>query len=246
MAASWRRASAGAPRFAIDVPSSFGFARPGVNAVLAISSDGRRIAFAADGALYVWSAETGKVQRLADTAGARAPFFSPDDREIAFFTADELRRIPADGGVATTISRAPGGGAGTWAADGTILFHRWAGDTGVSRVSALGGEPQLLTPSAERADARGAPALLPDGRHYLFATSHVRGAERQMCVASIEGGDVTCLGRADSTVGTPRPVTSCSSGAVNSWRSPLMRPVVRRLERRCPSMPRCAGSAQPG
>jgi hypothetical protein len=135
-------------RFAIDVPSSFGLTRPGANRVLSVSPDGRRIAFTAARVIWVWSAETGKLQRLADTVGARAPFFSHDGREIGFFTSDELRRIPATGGLATTIARAPGGGSGAWAADDMILYQlnqvMCIGAVGLLSVglAAQGSEPQ--------------------------------------------------------------------------------------------------------
>ena len=190
----------GSLRFPIEVPSSLGLTRPGVNRLLSVSPDGRKLAFAAGRAIWVWSAETGTVERLKDTVGARAPFFSHDGREIGFFTAGELRRIPADGGVATTIVRAAGGGAAAWAADGTILYQRWAGENGLWRVNARGGEPQFLVPAKSEGELRRAPAWLPDGRHYLFITGHLRVADRRMCVGSIDTTDATCFERGDSNV----------------------------------------------
>ena len=187
-------------RFPIEVPSSLGLTRPGLNRVLSISPDGRRVAFAAGRAIWLWSAATGAVERLSDTEGARAPFFSHDGREIGFFTTNELRRIPAEGGVATTIVSAPGGGAAAWAADGTILYQRWAGEGGVWRVDARGGEPRLLVSATNQGELRRAPALLPDGRHYLYITGHLRLADRQMCVGSIDTAEATCFGRGDSNV----------------------------------------------
>ncbi len=187
-------------RFPIEVPFSLGLTRPGVNPVLSVSPDGRTVALAASRSIWVWSADSGTLQRLADTVGARAPFFSYDGREIAFFTADELRRIPATGGVATTIARAPAGGAGVWAQDGTILFQRWVGELGLWRVNARGGEPELVTPAGNGLELRRAPALLPDGRHYLFITGHLSVADRRMCVGSIESAEASCFGRGDSNV----------------------------------------------
>jgi eukaryotic-like serine/threonine-protein kinase len=187
-------------RFPIEVPSSLGLARPGLNRTLSVSPDGRRIALATGQAIWLWSAETGTIERLRDTVGARAPFFSHDGREIGFFTSDELRRIPVDGGVATTIVRAAGGGGAEWGADGTILYQRWAGGGGLWRVDAGGGEPQLLIPARNEGELRRAPALLPDGRHYLYITGHLRGADRQMCVGSIDTAEASCFGRGDSTV----------------------------------------------
>jgi Tol biopolymer transport system component len=182
------------------VPSSLGLTRPGLNPPLSVSPDGRKVAFAAGRAIWVWSAETGRAERLGDTFGARAPFFSYDGREIGFFTTDELRRIPSSGGVATTIVNSPGGGAAVWGADGTILYQRWAGEGGLWRVHAQGGEPQLLVPAGHEGELRRAPAWLPDGRHYLFITGHLPVADRQMCVGSIDTKDTSCFGRGDSNV----------------------------------------------
>ena len=119
-----------------------------------------------------WQRAVG-VGALAVAVGARAPFFSHDGREIGFFTTNELRRIPAGGGVATTISRAAGGGAGDWAADGTILYQRWAGEGGLWRVSARGGEPQLLVPAKKEGELRRARHCYPTAAttSILLATS---------------------------------------------------------------------------
>jgi Tol biopolymer transport system component len=206
VAGGWRLrrspATMGPLRFAIDVPQSFGLTRPGVNPVLSVSFDGRHVAFAAERAIWVWSAETGKVQRLRDTAGGRAPFFSPDGRDVGFFTADELRRVPVDGGPASSIAAVPGGGAAAWAADGTIFYQPWLGtDPGLWRVSAQGGTPHLLRPSAKQSARLSVfPTLLPDGRHYLFVTPDLHVNSRKICVAPIEAGDADCFARADSQV----------------------------------------------
>ena len=65
--------------------------RPIGNIRLAISPDGRRVAFigneGADAALWVREFDQPEARRLPDTRGAFAPFFSPDGKSIGFFTA---------------------------------------------------------------------------------------------------------------------------------------------------------------
>ena len=186
-------------RFTIEVPPSVALTRPGVNPVLTVSPNGGKVAFATGGAIWVWSAETGQVERLADTEGGRAPFFSHDGREIGFFTADELRRIAVSGGPAATIARAAGGGAAAWASDDTILYHRWVGEQiGLWRVKGHGGQPQLLKRAGRQQELRGTPVLLPDGRHFLYITGDLRVSHRQMCVGSIDAEDTTCFPGGDS------------------------------------------------
>lgn len=49
---------------------------------------------------------------------------TPDNRFIACSVGEELKRIPAQGGTATTISRLAGAFRGaTWSADGTTIVY---------------------------------------------------------------------------------------------------------------------------
>jgi hypothetical protein len=73
-------------------------------AQLALSPDGRRLAFVAArrrGASQLWIRPLDGVQAqpLPGTAGASFPFWSPDSRSIAFFAGGELKKIDTTGGV---------------------------------------------------------------------------------------------------------------------------------------------------
>jgi len=188
-------------RFSIHLPAGSLLVRPNINPVIAVSPDGRQIALSRTGGIWLWSAETGETRRLEDTQGAIAPFFSPDGREIAFFAADELRRVPVAGGPATSVAAAPAGIAGTWGRDDTILYSRWIGaDAGLWSVRAEGGTPSLIVPSKSPQDLQAFPTFLPDGRHYLFLKGALGGAvgERRLCVGSLEGGAPECIAPCDS------------------------------------------------
>jgi Tol biopolymer transport system component len=208
LAALWgagREPASESLRFVVPPPNGTILIRPAVSPVLAASPDGRRLAFVATAgganSLWLWSAEDGESRRLEGTDGGNGPFFSPDGSEIAFFAADELRRIPVAGGPAAAITSAPSGLAGTWARDGTILFTRWIGpEAGLWRVSSAGGGASLVAPAASFTELRNYPAFLPDGRHYLFTRRAFGGptGERQVCVASLDGGEPACLAPCDS------------------------------------------------
>ena len=73
------------------------------------SPDGRRFVHVADAAsprvpLWMRSLDSLTSQPLAGTEGATGPFWSPDSRFVAFFTAGELRKFDVIGGPPVTIT----------------------------------------------------------------------------------------------------------------------------------------------
>jgi len=196
--------SASAPetvRFTIPASASMPLQRPSTSPVLAVSRDGRQIAFTSTGALWLWTAQAGEPRRLEDTENAVGPFFSPEGREIAFFAGDELRRLPLSGGPSTTITRAPAGSAGVWAPGGLILYNRWIGpEAGLWSVPAAGGVPRLVARASKPTDIRAFPDVLPDGRHYVYLSGAygMEVGKRHICVASLDGGEPDCSASGDS------------------------------------------------
>jgi serine/threonine-protein kinase len=99
------------------------------------------------------------------TEGAYAPFFSPDNRWIAFFAANTLQKVPLQGGQPVTLCEARTAQGGAWGPDNTIIFADAEGSKLV-RISASGGEPTTIVTPAEFGPASwgfGAPEFLPDG-----------------------------------------------------------------------------------
>lgn len=149
----------------------------------AISPDGRRLAFVAvaqDGgtALWIRSLAAGTAQQLTGTEGATLPFWSPDSRQVGFFQASKLKNVDPGSGAVKILCDAPDGFGGAWNDRGTIIFA--FGGSGASsgpsdidsnsifKISASGGEPQLVTKSNAPNAPIIWPAALPDGDHFLY------------------------------------------------------------------------------
>ncbi len=141
---------------------------------MALSPDGQTLAFVgSDSAghtrLWVRPLRSLVAQMLEGTDGATYPFWSPDNRYIAFFSPGKLKKIEVTGGPALNICDASSGRGGSWNKDGVIIFA--ADATGnLSRVSAEGGTPVGITQiDSSRHDlSHRWPYFLPDGNHFLY------------------------------------------------------------------------------
>ena len=107
-----------------------------------------------------------------DQNGAYHPFFSPDSRWVGYVTPTELRKIPVTGGTSLTLCPLSRSRGATWLEDDTVVFAA-SPASGLSRVPAIGGEPQPLTTldEAKKEMTHRWPQALPGGRAVLF-TSH--------------------------------------------------------------------------
>jgi Tol biopolymer transport system component/predicted Ser/Thr protein kinase len=158
-----------------SIPLAVNFSQVPPSSRLAISPDGRRLAFAgagADGRLLLWVRALDGLtsQPLAGTDGAMAPFWSADSRFIAFIAAGKLKRIDASGGPTSTLCDVPSGQLpGSWNRDNDILFTPDSGAP-LARVAATGGKPSPATAlDRQLGETRHAfPYFLPDGRHFLY------------------------------------------------------------------------------
>ena len=109
----------------------------------------------------------------------RGPFVSPDGAWVAYFVGESsgtitarLVKAPIDGGAPVVIGAIDALlRGGTWASDGTIVFATARPTTGLFRVRATGGTPELLTtPDSAKGEADHLwPSILPGGRHVLFS-----------------------------------------------------------------------------
>jgi Tol biopolymer transport system component len=136
-----------------------------------ISPDGRRLAFVAtvDGKTLLWvrSLDSLTAQSLAGTEDAASPFWSPDSRFLAFFSAGRLKKVDVTGGPPQTLCTVDGVRGGTWSRDGTILFSGAPGP--IRRVPAAGGVPTTVTKVQSPSElSHNWPQFLPDGRHFLY------------------------------------------------------------------------------
>ena len=121
--------------------------------------------------IYLRSLDSPEWTPLPGTAGARTPFWSPDNRFIGFFTDGSLKVIPAAGGPAEVLCRETGlGRGGTWNRDGVILFSR--DNRKLWRVEATGGECRRVG-NDDPTHSAALPMFLPDGHHFFYVGATV-------------------------------------------------------------------------
>lgn len=175
-AAVWQlthRDAARAPiaRFPLSPPAGASFDPRG--AALALSPDGLRVAFSACQTtgcmLYARGLDRLESQPLAGTAGATAPFFSPDGTWVGFFAEGKLKKVALAGGSPLILADVPEARGGTWTTDGRIIF---GGSTvsGLMWIPEQGGDAATLTtPRQNDGEVRHSwPAVMPGGRALLF------------------------------------------------------------------------------
>jgi eukaryotic-like serine/threonine-protein kinase len=160
---------------------------------LALSPDGKILVYAGS-QLFIRSLEREEIKPIAGTDGGASPFFSPDGRWIGFFADGKLKKVPLDGGPPITLCniKEPGGGgygAGSWGADGSIVFMPGY-FSGLQRISASGGKSRALTTvDAAALESHTFPQILPDGQHVLFEIEKVApNSVPQAAVVSLRTG----------------------------------------------------------
>ena len=177
-------------------PPQMTFASPPASVVapqIAMSPDGRQIAFVAEGprgrpGLWIRPLSDSEARLLRGTEDAIYPFWSPDGRSLGFFAQGKLKTVEIGGGPPRTLSEAPlDSRGGTWSRDGTILFAP-AATSGIFRIPATGGTATQLTMfDASRAEnSHRFPSFLPDGRHFLYTTRSERQEFWGVSIASLD------------------------------------------------------------
>ena len=160
------------------------------SAPLALSPDGRSVAFVAQKAgvrqLFLRPLNSSEVTPLEGTSAASALFWSPDGSAIGFVASGKIRRIALAGGSPVDVCDAPGAESGSWGAAGTIIF---ASRGAIYRVAASRGTSERITTEAGYA----VPVFLADGRRFLARgpdTGVYAGAVDQPTIVKVlEGAD---------------------------------------------------------
>lgn len=196
----------GATRFPLLPPPGAAFGTAPADPHLAVSPDGRSIAFIAsraDVAGGLWVRDLGAVEArlLPGITGAAKPFWSPDGRSLGFFRNQELQVVPATGGPPRTLGSGVAGIGGAWSPDDVIVFAPSPAD-GLHRIPAGGGSATRVTiVDAERGESHRFPVFLPDGRRFLYlAVMTIPEEERRVCIASVDGreGPACIISNVDS------------------------------------------------
>ena len=195
-------------RFSVGPPAGWTFAMDYNLGPMAVSPDGRYVAFTAredvNARTQIWVRDLAATQAvvLAGTEGAGFIFWSPTSASIGFFAGGHLKRVDLSGGAPQTICAAPYGRGGTWSQFDEIVFSPTP-DSPLYRVNASGGTATQLTSfDAARHDSTHRwPYFLPDGKHFLFMIRRPFSDER--------GGDGIYVASVDSVM--PRLLLRVSS-----------------------------------
>jgi Tol biopolymer transport system component/predicted Ser/Thr protein kinase len=179
----------------LHAPASVAFAQGFGGGHIAVSPDGRKVAFVAMDTLgrqqlYVQSLNSLSALPLPGTEGALYPFWSPTSDFIGFFTQGKMKKIDASGGPPLSVCDIQGEGrGGSWSQDGVIVFTPGGADP-LFQVAAAGGiatQVTTLDSSLQEATHR-YPWFLPDGKHFLYFVRIGSGSDNdKVCVGSLDG-----------------------------------------------------------
>jgi TolB protein len=171
----------------------------GLNITPAYSHDGRYVVYASGNEsgtdlMMVAVDSPGVVQRLTFGRGSDngSPTFSPDGRQIAFFSSrsrfPQIYTMDTDGtNVQLLTPFTPGvrsyRAAPDWSPDGrAVAYEQQNGDFQVWMINVRDKEPRQLTSEGENEG----PSWAPDGRH--ISLSSTRGGSKQIWVLDTESG----------------------------------------------------------
>jgi serine/threonine-protein kinase len=163
-----------------------------------VSRDGSLMVYrrrAEDGASELWARrlDASDAAPIQNTRGAGLPAISPDGREVAFAAGDpaQIRVATVNGADSRTLVGSASPGGVRWSPDGTWVYYTNA-SSGLSRVPAGGGSPEVLT----RVDPAGgdeihwAVEVLPGGRGIVYTASERPVMDPRIEVLNMETGEV--------------------------------------------------------
>ena len=144
---------------------------------IAVSGDGRQVAFSARGAvdqhIYVRRLDELESHQVAGTEGARDLAFSPDGRWLVFHAGNRIRKVSLSGGSPTVLADAVHSHGLAWHPIEDAIYFAPSNNSAIWKVPASGGSPvavtQLDTAHGERSHEW--PLIAGDGHTLLFSVN---------------------------------------------------------------------------
>lgn len=185
-----RRPQPGAPpvRFVVAPPE-----KTTLTGTIAVSPDGKRVAFvatAADGATSLWvrPLESLTGRPLPETGGALHPFWSPDGQYLGYFVRNRgLFKIRAEGGPPQLLAPAFDARGGTWSRQGVIVYSPNDRDP-LNQIPEGGGTatPVTTLEASREETSHQWPCFLPDGRRFLYLVWSAQAEARGVYLGSLD------------------------------------------------------------
>jgi serine/threonine protein kinase len=175
------------------------------NMPLAFAPDGNHLAHVSGRSgvqqLYLRALDNPETKLIPGTDMASSPFFSPDGQWIAFFSQGKLKKVSVAGGAAIPVCDSGMDAGAWWGPDNTIIFAPSA-NSGLFRVSAAGGTPEVLTTlDASKGEiSHRYPQFLPGGEAVVFTVLTGLGwDDMDIVIQKLETGERRTLVRGGHT-----------------------------------------------
>ncbi len=178
----------------------------------AISPDGTQVVYPDAGSLQIRELGQLQPQVIPDTEGAKFASWSPDGEWLVFTDGTRLWKVRPSGAQKTLIAESPveihsGSGGIAWDENGWITFT--SGGSGLLRVAATGGTPELVVEPGEGEEDFHGVTVLPGGNGIITI---VHRTDLQSTIALItDGGRKQLLHIPGAFLGPP---TYCSTGHI--------------------------------
>jgi serine/threonine protein kinase/Tol biopolymer transport system component len=141
----------------------------------AIAPDGKKVAYADRGRLWIRHLDNVEPREVPGTVGASHPFWSPESDALAFMIEKSLWMVNIDEGSPKELAKLPGNFflGGTWGIDDTLVVSISADMSFLGQlyvVPSRGGGPTLLRGAdpEKREEGFMTPVFLPDGQTLAF------------------------------------------------------------------------------
>jgi len=219
-------------RLAVVPPVSVGGGEANFDSFLAISPNGRHIAYVGGGRLWVQDLDQRQPRAIEGVEEARSPFWSADSALIGFAVESELRKVPVQGGTSSRVCELPGAHlhGGTWSSDGEVIVFS-SGPAGAPHnlyeVPALGGTPRLVISPGEDENLSGSinwARFLPaeaGARTLIFTFGSF--SDETIAVENLSTGERRILGSGAAPVYSPSGHLIFQSSRANNdlWALPF-------------------------